>query len=79
MHYGVDPSCISPTVIQISKLDGLGVEVLFHHQRHLKGDGMLEFAQIQAGQLADLFQTVYERVSVYEQLSGGFGLIEVVL
>ena len=34
----------------------VGGEVLFDHQRYLKDDGVIEVAQIQAGQLADLLQ-----------------------
>ena len=40
---------------------------------------MVEFAQIQTGELADLFQTVNQSISVNEELSGGFGHVQVVL
>ena len=39
---------------------------------------MVEFPQIQAGQLFDFLETVDQRVSMYEQLSGGLGNVEVV-
>ena len=39
---------------------------------------MLEFAQIETGQLADLLEAVYERVSVNEQLARCLGNVQVV-
>ena len=62
-----------------SELGRLRIEIFFHHQCHLKGDGMLKLSQIQAGQLADLLQTVDQGISVHKQLAGGLGNIEVVL
>ena len=63
----------------ISKLDGLGIEVLLNHKRYLKGDSVLKFTQVKSCHLADLVQTVNERITVYEELTGGFGNVEVVL
>ena len=39
---------------------------------------MVEFTQVETGELADLFKTVHESISVYEEFSGGFGNVEVV-
>ena len=54
-------------------------KIFAHHQSHLKHDGMVKFPQIKAGQLLDLFQAVYQGISVNEQLPGSFGHIQVVL
>ena len=62
-----------------SILGRVGGEVLFDHQRYLKDDGVIEVAQIQAGQLADLLQAVDQRVAVYEQAAARFGNVQVVL
>ena len=56
-----------------------GREVFANHQSHLEHDGMVELAQIQAGQLLDLFQTVHQGVAVDEQLPGSLGNVQVVL
>ena len=40
---------------------------------------MVEFTQIEAGELFDLLQPVNERVAVYEQLSARFGNVQVVV
>ena len=39
---------------------------------------MLKLAQVKARQLADLFKTVYKRVTVYKELTGGFGNVKIV-
>ena len=41
-----------------SILGRVGGEVLFDHQRHLEDDGVVKLAQVQAGELLDLFQAV---------------------
>ena len=56
-----------------------GGQVLLDHQRYLKDDRVLKFAQIETGQLLDLLKTVDQRVAVYEQLAGGLGNVQVVL
>ena len=61
-----------------SILGRVGGKVLFDHQRYLKDDGVIEVAQIQAGQLADLLQAVDQRVAVYEQLARGLGNVQIV-
>ena len=61
-----------------SILSRLGIEVLSDHECYLEGDCVLKLTQIKAGQLSDLFQSVYQGVSMYEQLSGGLGYVEVV-
>ena len=40
---------------------------------------MVKLAQIQAGELADLFQTVNQGIAVDEQLPGSFGNVQTVL
>ena len=62
----------------LSELDGLGDKISLNHESYLKGDSVVEFTEVETGELADLFQTVHERISVYEELSGSFGNIEVV-
>ena len=54
-------------------------EVLAHHQCYLENDSMVKFPQIQASQLLDLLQAVHQGIAVYEELSGGFGHIQIVL
>ena len=61
------------------RFDAAGGKVLFDHQRHLEGDGVVELAQVEARELLDLLETVDERISVDEQLSRRFGEDEVVL
>ena len=61
-----------------SILDRLGGQIPLYNQGYLEGDSVVEFPQIQTGELADLFQTVYQGVSVYEQLPGSFGYVQVV-
>ena len=63
----------------MSKLNGLGIEILFNHERYLKGDSVLKLAQIKAGHLADLVKTVNQGVAVYKKLTRSFGNVEVVL
>ena len=40
---------------------------------------MVELTQVEPGDLFDLFEAVNERVAMYEQLSGGFGNVQVVV
>ena len=40
---------------------------------------MIKFTQIQASELFNFFQTVYQSVPVYEKLSGSFRYIQVIL
>ena len=40
---------------------------------------MIKLAQIQAGQLLDLFQAVHQGVAVDKELPGGLGNVQVVL
>jgi len=62
----------------MSELNGLGAEVLLNHQGNLEGDRMLELAKIKSCQLADLFQTVNQRISVYKELARGFGNVQII-
>lgn len=54
-------------------------QVLLDHQRHLEGDGIVEFPQIQTRQLLDLLQTVHQGVAVDEQLPRRLRHVQVVL
>ena len=54
-------------------------EILLDHESHLEDNGMVEFAQIETGELLDLFQTIDEGISVNKQLAGSLGDIQVVL
>ena len=56
-----------------------GGEVLAHHQRHLKHNGMVKLPQVKTGELLDLFQTVNQRVAVDEQFPGSLGYIQIIL
>ena len=62
-----------------SEFNGFGGQIFSDHERYLEGDCMLEFTQIKTGQLADLLQTVDQRIAVNEELAGGFGHIQIVL
>ncbi len=66
-------------LLVLSILHRLGGQVPLYHESYLKGDGMVEFPQVQPGQLANLFQPIHQGVSVHEQLPGGFGHVQVVL
>lgn len=44
-------------------------EVLLYHQCDLENDCVVEFTQIQTGQLLDLLQAVHQCITVYEQLT----------
>ena len=39
---------------------------------------MIEFPEIESGQLADLFKPVHEGIAMHEELAGGFGYVQVV-
>ena len=56
-----------------------GCQILTDHQCHTEHDGMIELAKIQAGELADLFQTVNQGVTVDKQLSGSLRDVQIVL
>ena len=56
----------------------LGIQILSDHECHLKGDGMLKFSEVKSCKLADFFQTVNKSISMYKQLSGGFGYVQIV-
>ena len=62
-----------------SELGRLGIKIFLDHQCYLEGDGMLKLSQIQSRQLTDLLQTVNQRIAVNEQLSRGFGYVQIVL
>ena len=53
-------------------------KILANHQRYLKDDSMVKFAQIQTGELLDLLQAVHQGIAVYEQLTGSFGNVQIV-
>ena len=57
----------------------VGGQIFLDHQRHLKDDGIIEVAQVKAGQLADLLKTVDQRVTVNEQTAARLGDVQVVL
>lgn len=54
-------------------------EVLLYHQCDLENDCVVEFTQIQTGQLLDLLQAVHQCITVYEQLTGSLRYIQIVL
>ena len=53
-----------------SGFDPAGNQILLNHKGNLKGDGIVELPQIQAGELLDLFQTVHQGVPVDKELTG---------
>lgn len=57
----------------------VGGKIFLDHQRHLKDDGIIEVAQVKAGQLADLLKAVDQRVTVNEQTAARLGDVQVVL
>ena len=57
----------------------VGGQIFLDHQRHLKDDGIIEVAQVKAGQLADLLKAVDQRVTVNEQTAARLGDVQVVL
>ena len=61
-----------------SGVDTAAGEVLFDHQCHLEGDGVIKFPQIQSRQLLDLLQPVHQGIPVHEELPGSLRDIEVV-
>ena len=63
----------------ISELNGISCKILFNHKSDLEDDSVVELAQVETGELLDLVKTIYQSVTVYEQLSGGLGYIQVVL
>lgn len=48
---------------------GVRRKILFNHQSDLEDDCVVELAQIQAGELLDLFKSVNQGVTVNEELS----------
>ena len=56
----------------------VGGQILFDHQGHLEDDSVIELAQVETGELLDLFQAVDQGVAVYKQAAAGFGDIQVV-
>ena len=57
---------------------GVVGQVLFDHQRHLEHDGVVEFPQVQPGELFDLLQPVDQGIAVHEQAAAGLGHVQVV-
>ena len=56
-----------------------GGQVLADHQGHLEDDGVVELAQIQAGELLDLLQAIHQGIAVDEQLPGSLGNVQIIL
>ena len=54
-------------------------KILLDHEGDLEDDRVVKLAQVKAGELLDLLKPVHQRVSVDEQLAGGFGDVQVVL
>ena len=52
-----------------SELGGLAGEILLDHKRYLEGYRMIELAKIEPRELSDLLKSVYEGISVNEELS----------
>ena len=73
IQYGHTEIGVSVAILILeSELHGLAGKIFLYHKRNLEGDRVIEFTQIESGQLADLFKSVNERVSVYEKLAGCF-------
>ena len=62
-----------------SILDRLCVKILLDHERYLKHDGVVEFPQVEAGELLYLLKSVDKSVSVDKELPRGLGDVEVIL
>ena len=54
-------------------------KILLDHKGDLEDDRVIKLAQVKAGKLLDLLKTVYQRISVDEQLAGRFGDVQIVL
>ena len=50
---------MQPRLVHVKSAVFPGIQVLADHQCHAENDSVIELAQIQAGELADLFQTVH--------------------
>ena len=51
------------------KLGGLARKILLDHKRYLEGNSVVELTEVKTGKLSDLLKSVYESVSVNEELS----------
>ena len=63
----------------LSEFRGLAREILLNHKRNLEGNGMVELAEVKAGELANFLKSVYKCVTVNEKLSRCFRNVEVIL
>ena len=59
------PTCLRLIFVMIQI-----VHIIYHHQRDLKGKGVIKISQIQTCALLDFFNPVNQCVSVHEELSG---------
>lgn len=69
---------LSVKVLLKSILGRVGGQIFLDHQGYLENDSVVKVAQIQAGQLANLLQTVDQRVAMDEQPAARLGDIQVV-
>ena len=63
-------------LLKFSRLAG---KILLNHKRNLEGYRVIKLAKIKAGELSYLLKSVYEGVTVYEELSRSLGNVKVVL
>ena len=62
-----------------SELHRVSGQVLLYHEGDLEDDSVIELAEVKTCELLDLFKSVNEGISVYEELSRSLGNVEVVL
>ena len=60
-------------------LDGVSVKILLYHQGYFEYDCIVELTKVKTCELVNLFKTVDQRISVNEELTGGFGNVEIIL
>ena len=53
--------------------------IIYDHQRDLESQCIIKAPQIQAGALLNLLNTIYQRITMHEQLSGSLRHIQIVL
>ena len=66
--------CLIPLIIVIIQI----LHVVDYHQRNFKGQCIIKDTNVQTTALLQLFNTVYQCISMYKQLSGSLGNIQIV-
>ena len=67
--YFIKRNVKNPSKFGLSEFGGLAGEIFLDHKSYLESNGMVELAKIKSGKLSDFLKSVYEGVSVNEELS----------